>query len=301
MALTWALTLVLGVPYCCGIFAGSDFNENTHTRTPIARRELESSRKPRRKRPSEHDGIALEPHGEFIKLGTQQKRDAQHRKLTAQDRLDFKDCGLNSSKPCAIVYVLGEVNSTNCSDPSNEILVEDIDQCHRAGDSAGVDHNETFWWITGGYKDIRPKGCSAYPCNRDPNGVCYFFNTIGDSPQGAVTGRPVCMRQTFVTGEENMNGGCPTGYDDIMDNVTCVDYADCRQHCKGPVMDVTLYNYSQHHEFPAGCFLWTAYDGCVYFNPHDDVTPLRPKGMPVCVSDTIQGLTRSNIWTYTGR
>jgi len=302
----WALILVLGIPLCSGIIAGPDFSENTQIRTSITRRESESHRTSRRKRASDPDGVSVDPHAALFKLSSlHEKRHVQHRERSILDKLDIQDCGLNSTKLCAIQYVLGKVNGTNCSDPSETLLI-DPEACHRAGDSAGVDHNDTFFYIDSTWYDRRPKGCFAYPCDRGTAGVCYFFNGIADWPNvnsGQFAGRPVCMRQKFLNGARNQNGGCPTGYHSIADNATCEEFADCRSHCKGAYFDVTAFNYSQHHEFPVGCFLrdCDGCDGCAYFNPPDDIKPLRPKGMPVCHTGTVEGLTKENFWTYEGR
>lgn len=308
----WSLIFVGGLSSSSCIFSGSELSDSTVSRASIARREPEpgSSKRTSHGAWSRQAGgiVALEPTGELLHLEASQKHyrhqthqlhDLWDRKNSAKDVVQNDD--LNTSQLCGIEFALGQVNGTNCSDTSSEELIGDPSLCEFAGLSAFPNFTHAHFEIPSDYFNLRPKGCFAYPCSEHSSGVCYFYNGVAEWPHADDSrfgGRPVCVRQRFLHGiNDGTSTTCPHGYFDIEDSATCIEFADCRYHCKGTPFDVSAQNYSQHHEFPEGCFIRES-DGCVYYNPKDDLQPERPKGQPICGVKTIHGLTKDNLWTY---
>ena len=54
--------------------------------------------------------------------------------------------------------------------------------CIEAAKQAGVTAPSGSFRINSDYFHKRPKGCFKFPCSEDPNGICYFFNPIGNEP-----------------------------------------------------------------------------------------------------------------------
>lgn len=295
----WSLILVSGLSFSNSIFSGSELTEHLHARPAIARRE----RVPVWSK-QQLGFFEITPNSTEAKTQDGATEQPLFEAVPKSEFADEDDAGVFASQLCAIEYRLGVANGTTCIDESSEEIMIDPSNCEEAINETGLTQSDDFY-IESVEFHIHPRGCFAAPCDtEDPEaGVCYFYNGIKDQPDAKMTnfsGRPVCARQRFLNGTRDQNGGCPTGYSDILDKNSCREFADCRGHCKGAYFDVTEFNYSMHHEFPVGCFIRET-DNCVYFNPADEEEPQRPKGMPVCNTSALTGLTMANLWTHTGR
>jgi hypothetical protein len=146
---------------------------------------------------------------------------------------------------------------------------------------------------------VRPKGCfhmKCVPSDQAAHGSaerdCFFYNTAPmdqDLTDPDFAGSPVCERHLFESGVEGEQSGCPPEYKVIDDDNLCEtmchvdDYA-----CNGNFRE-GLFNYTQHHDFPQGCFTMTEdSQGAlphVYWNEISGAgTDLR--GTPLCVVET---------------
>mmetsp|Transcript_85898 Transcript_85898/g.156540 ORF Transcript_85898/g.156540 Transcript_85898/m.156540 type:complete len:315 (+) Transcript_85898:58-1002(+) len=268
---------------------------------PITRREPQHL-SPESTWPFQPGHTALSPKGELILASLQQRHG--HGKMKEEGE-EFDEAllrppdnsGLNTSAYCGLDYVLGPVNDTVCANTADHDIMIDPDRCIRAASETGAEANHSSFMVSPEFYYKRPKGCFALPCELGENGVCFYYNGIGDTPDTNLTdfkGRPVCSRQRFLNGTrvsgapnpESDPSGCPDGYTGIASIEMCQEMASCRSYCSGSQFRVTEHNYTKHFVYPQGCFI-NEEDGCAYFNPPDDQLPTNPVGVPVCNVSTV--------------
>lgn len=191
---------------------------------------------------------------------------------------------------CNDEYPLGRVDTSQCAEAHHNLIV-DQEMCAQAAEmsNAGVDHDRFVlteeWW------EAHPRGCFAWPCfpgASSKSGMCYFFNPVGDDPcrnsnsTHRCKGQPICYGVHYQNGTTNTNGGCPHGYQVLMDETKCLAAASCLGFCVGTQFRMGVANASQHMDHPEGCFIHED-EGCLYFNPPNELgKPSRPSGIPVC-------------------
>mmetsp|Transcript_28130 Transcript_28130/g.49034 ORF Transcript_28130/g.49034 Transcript_28130/m.49034 type:complete len:314 (+) Transcript_28130:108-1049(+) len=287
------LITIVFLPCSHAMATTSEHSGRSHK--PITRRESQGSStqrlSPESTWPFKPENIGVTEAGDLVPVGRKKGGESLMQQEPPQEVNPIND-GMNSSAYCGLDFVLGMSNTTNCSNMADHFLMEDPADCIEAASQAGATANNTRFYIESDYFQKRPKGCFAYPCSEDPNGVCYYYNGVGFWPDITLPdfmGRPVCSRQRWLNGTKtagsrnpNANpGGCSPGYANILSNETCLEMASCKSYCVGYQFRVDVLNYSKHDEYPQGCFIHDA-DGCVYFNPPDENLPQTPRGLPVC-------------------
>jgi len=223
-------------------------------------------------------------------------------------KLSSKEYAKLAAQFCDEDFPLGQADQEpgNCTN-ANETLTDET-QCIFAQAQSGAG-TATALRISGErYENARPKGCFKYSCSESANGVCYFYNGIGDWPDANLSktkysedfvGTPICSRPKYVLGTNDTNAGCPGGYkaitsDDATDQLQhenlCFLVANCLSYDRGDEFRIGEHNASKHLDFPRGCFvdndgLVAGTAGEVFFNPKtaegfgaDGVV----KGTPIC-------------------
>jgi hypothetical protein len=256
-------------------------------------------------------GLHLGAHGEVRTLKEMPQPEAT--KSPLGEKLDVNDLFKQQAQAkakagarrqndmCDYDFPLGKENKDECKETDHRI--DDREQCHEAARQNFGDDKQHFM-LDSNWFDVHPEGCFAAACDaakvnatEHPNvnftgykGLCYYFNPTGDPPAGPIAGTPVCERSKFLNATApNVNvGGCHDGYERIYNEFVCHKVGGCLSDPDAPDFRVGIKNFSQHFDFPRGCFI--AEDGEVYYNPIKDPTgvaiPVKADavvyGMPIC-------------------
>lgn len=186
---------------------------------------------------------------------------------------------------CNDDFELGTENSNECNpaDPGKQDPVDEEAMCMRAATAANVTAPRTTFVIHDSYYDKRPAGCFMFSCSEDPKGVCFFYNNNPETPRNP-QGTPVCLRNKYVNGTKDTKGGCPEGYENLLDIASCRKASKCWTWCDEDSFDVNAQNNSKYHDYPQGCFI-NEKTNCFAYNTIKKSMgePSNPHGMPVCV------------------
>jgi len=208
---------------------------------------------------------------------------------------------------CDLDFPLGQPSADHCLQSDTQIL--DRAQCHEAARENLGDDKQSFL-LDSNWFMVHPQGCFMEECGSsmqhklnttehgDTNlstitGGCYYFNPTGAPPPSPTpagfSGTPVCERPKFLnaTAPNLVEGGCLSGYERIYNEDVCHKVGGCLSDPDASDFRVGIKNYSQHFDFPRGCFIAT--DGEVYYNPivTDDGSAIpvhsgAVTGMPLC-------------------
>lgn len=194
----------------------------------------------------------------------------------------------SSSDFCNDDFPVGIENTNNCSDPAEHSIITQENMCIEAARVTDVITPSNVFVLASEWTTQYPKGCFKYSCDQaNPdefgNTTCYFYNPIAIIPSGSIKGSPVCVRPKHLMGTQNTQGGCPTGYQKIMDETICSATAGCLSLGGGADFRIGEHNASRHLLFPDGCFVNNE-NGKVYFNPPSALgTGTNVLGTPICI------------------
>lgn len=193
-------------------------------------------------------------------------------------------------------FPLGKEGTTQCTDPTNEVLINSTTECMFAADQSGAHILDVSKFQVrndgGGWQDKHPKGCFKDVCDKK-GGVCYFDNLkAGGMPTGTITGTPICQRPRFVKAPAGTNGQCgqvapksPGAYQALQDEFLCRVAGTLFGGADAQEFRVGILNASQHLDHPLGCFVDTA-DGITYYNPPSELSSKIPstgvRGIQIC-------------------
>lgn len=191
---------------------------------------------------------------------------------------------------CDLDFIPGTKSVSSCGKAHKDYQqIMEQEQCIQAAVLANATVVKPRFRISSEWYDMHPRGCFKEECDEAPNGVCYWFNPIGDEPKGGtkgIEGSPVCVRPKYLNGTAHARTGtkCANGYASVMNEDTCMKAGVCLGYCEGQEFRKGMFNASRYDEFPLGCFIHEE-QGCVFFNPKPKGIkrlPLRPKGTPLC-------------------
>jgi hypothetical protein len=241
--------------------------------------------------------------GDLLKMQSQANAKAKAKAIAVENDM------------CDLDFPLGKENKDECKGADKRIL--DRTQCHESARQNKGDDKQAFL-LDSNWFNVHPEGCFAEACDAakvnatehpDANftgygGLCYYFNPTGFPPHGTITGTPVCERAKFLNAtQKDINvGGCHEGYERIYNEFTCHKVGGCLSDPDADEFRVGIKNFSQHFDFPRGCFI--ADDGEVYYNPIKDPTgapiPIHADavvyGMPLCA---VKGKAGNEVITST--
>lgn len=263
----------------------------------VAQAAAESDRRPamvRRHQNSDDEAsvVQLGASGDMVNL----ERSEQQRSRGAPQEFFASKQKSTESDFCSEAYVLGNVDTNNCSDPSLHSLILRQMLCEEAAAEAAGQTGTADARFQLDYEHI-----DKYPigCFKKADSNVFFFNPNGDWPlhQASGGGVPVCSRRRFENGTTDQDNGCPANYAKILDIDTCRAAAECEGYCthsslfhvgiRGPTDDPQIATdprpswVSRYDLRPSGCFI-NHEDGCVYFNEPQATAPSAPVGIPMC-------------------
>jgi len=192
---------------------------------------------------------------------------------------------------CNNDFPLGINNSNSCVNATHHEPILDEGMCEKAAELSGAGIEHGMFHLSADYDDLHPQGCFAWHCGQsglrkgDNFSMCYYFNAGGQEPADP-HGPPICYRANYFNGTENTNRCQDEGYDNVMDENTCANAAQCLGFDTEPQFRVGEWNFSKHDEYPKGCFIRTD-TGAFQFNNISSLSgdPQNPQiggGIPVC-------------------
>jgi hypothetical protein len=221
---------------------------------------------------------------------------------------------------CDYDFPLGQEGTSNCTEGGGHELIYNEAMCKEAANQASAHIIANKFKISQDSlisdspavleKDVHPKGCFMTNCSESTNGICYYFNGVGDWPEppandSTLRGTPVCSRPKYATGTRDKNGkdtgACPTEYIVVEFEKRCQTTASCLGEVPGTEFRIGAKNASKHKDFPSYCFIDSNRSATdtkgqvgfgankVYFNFESPVTKpehggwgAHPKGTPLC-------------------
>lgn len=223
------------------------------------------------------------------------RREKEQREMK-EDFVEFTNPTPVPENTCNDDFPLGNNNSNTCKNTTHHRLILDEGMCIRAAKLSNAGIEIDFFPLGQDYQELHPQGCFAWHCSQTENrtgtnySTCYYYNGNGDSPSDP-KGEPVCFRADYLNGTKDTNGGCDPGYQNVMDETTCREAAECLGFSKETEFRVGEWNWTKHKEYPKGCFIRTD-TGSFQFNNVSSISgdPPNPEiggGIPVCnVSNT---------------
>jgi hypothetical protein len=212
-------------------------------------------------------------------------------------------------------YLVGAANSNECPDGTTKVTSDSM--CRYAasfGDAHADDEHNRFNLQDDIDFRRHPYGCFYQDCHPDgddtqPEEPCYFRHA-GDeenvnTSRPDFSGKPICKRQRYVNGTTNGQGcGQHSDYSVVMDFAHCVKLCSklgdrCAHHFE--IAKGARPNFTQHHDYPAGCFwIKTAGTTEVFYNSESSGADGEVKGTPLCeVTSPMNWLTNPPTATAT--
>jgi len=195
------------------------------------------------------------------------------------EETSWEDRAVGSSDQfCDFDFPLGADGTNNCTDTSLHNLIIEEALCMEAAEQAGENVTAKANFKIGiHWEKEHPVGCFKN------NG--YWFNANGNWPPLPVTGSPVCSRPKHMNGTKDGNGGCPDGYEVIMDETTCRQSATCLGYPKATQFRTGEHNSSRKLDHPKGCWVdENDRQGTAYFNEASAMgVGTHVEGTPICI------------------
>mmetsp|Transcript_99996 Transcript_99996/g.173506 ORF Transcript_99996/g.173506 Transcript_99996/m.173506 type:complete len:436 (-) Transcript_99996:55-1362(-) len=215
--------------------------------------------------------------------------------LVAAKHARVDECGEEGCHDyCLEDFPLGIPDTNACVSAMYHTLILDRSMCEEAARQANATEGipghipDSPFVINNDYADYYPQGCFKIH-----GSGAYFYNPAGTFPKWPM-GIPVCYRIKFANGTADTDGGCPGGFQRIMDEDACRSAAKCQGFCINdddfqfgvnvtePATDTRMPDAWRYDWRPAGCFIHPT-DNCTYFNVPRNESPAGPiSGIPMC-------------------